>query len=122
MALKVASTLLSLCTAGAAPAIAHDLYTNLTSPSGRTCCDGSECRPAPYRTSGGHVEMLVNSRWIHVPAGAIQYRALPGDRGETGGGHWCGEPYEGGFVTFCAFLPPTVATGDLQSPTPGHVQ
>jgi hypothetical protein len=59
--------------------------------------------------------MLVNSRWIHVPAGAIQYRALPGDRGETGGGHWCGEPYEGGFVTFCAFLPPTVAAGHIRS-------
>ena len=32
-----------------------------------------------------------------------------GDTGETNGGHWCGERYEGGFVTYCAFLPPTLA-------------
>jgi hypothetical protein len=34
---------------------------------------------------------------------------LEGDTGETNGGHWCGERYEGGFVTYCAFLPPTLA-------------
>jgi hypothetical protein len=35
----------------------------------------------------------------------IQYRALEGDMGETAGGHWCGEPYEEAFITYCAFLP-----------------
>src|SRR5829696_6833369 len=44
--------------------------------------------------------MLVYDRWVRVPGGAIEYRIIPGDTGETAGGHWCGEPYDGGFVTY----------------------
>jgi hypothetical protein len=44
-----------------------------------------------------------------VPRAMVEYRSLEGDTGETNGGHWCGESYEGGFVTYCAFLPPTLA-------------
>jgi hypothetical protein len=34
--------------------------------------------------------MLVDGKWMAVPAETIFYRALPGDTGETAGGHWCG--------------------------------
>ena len=53
--------------------------------------------------------MLVNDRWIWVPAGKIEYRTIEGDSADTAGGHWCGEPYDGGYITYCAFLPPTMA-------------
>src|SRR6478609_533864 len=41
--------------------------------------------------------MYVDQQWINVPNERIQYRALPGDRGETWGGHWCGSVYEPDF-------------------------
>ena len=87
----------------------HDIYSNLTNKSGRSCCDGSECRPAHYRFHGSDVEMLINGAWVYIPKGTVQFRGLPGDLGETEGGHWCGEPFEGGFVTYCAFVPPNIA-------------
>ena len=65
--------------------------------------------PAHYRITSSGVEMLVRETWVGVPRGIIEYRMLEGDSGETNGGHWCGERYEGGFVTYCAFLPPTLA-------------
>ena len=54
--------------------------------------------------------MFVNGTWIWVPRGVVEYRSIEGDPGTTAGGHWCGEPYEGGFITYCAFLPPSVAS------------
>jgi hypothetical protein len=55
--------------------------------------------------------MFVEGKWIWVPDHTIQYRALPGDTGETDGGHWCGKfengpGYNLGYATYCAFLPP----------------
>ena len=44
----------------------------------------------PYRVTPAGVQMLVDGEWIAVPDHVIQYRALPGDTGETAGGHWCG--------------------------------
>ena len=95
------------------PAQAHDIYMDLKDGSGVNCCDNRDCRPAPYRLLAGEVHMLVDGRWIDVPRGKIQYRALPGDIGETGGGHWCGSAYEAIpgrvgdlYITKCAILPP----------------
>ena len=87
---------------------AHDIYSNLTNGSGRSCCDVTECRPVHYRFQGADLEMLINDHWVYVPRGMVQHRSLAGDVGETAGGHWCGEPYEGGFITYCAFVPPNV--------------
>ena len=55
--------------------------------------------------------MFVEGEWIGVPDATIQYRALPGDTGETDGGHWCGRfengpGYRLGYATYCAILPP----------------
>ncbi len=46
---------------------AHDIYTHLKSRSGKSCCDNSDCRPAPYRTTSSGVEMLVGETWVWVP-------------------------------------------------------
>jgi hypothetical protein len=70
--------------------------------------------------------MLVEGRWVDVPPPAIQYRALPGDTGETAGGHWCGaihENYEPNldptYTTRCAILPPNSgATPDWPKQVP----
>jgi hypothetical protein len=91
------------------PIEAHDIYTHLKSRSGKSCCDGTDCRPAPYRVTASGVEMRVGETWIVVPRETVQHRALEGDTGETNGGHWCGERYEGSFITYCAFLPPDLA-------------
>jgi hypothetical protein len=95
---------------------AHDIYSHLTDDAGKNCCDNSDCRPAPYRLRASGVEMFVDGRWISVPSEKVQYRALPGDRGETGGGHWCGfayepipSPVEVLHTTNCAILPPQAA-------------
>jgi hypothetical protein len=89
------------------PVQAHDIYGNLVGIHGESCCQGTDCRPAPWRIVNGSVEMYVNGKWISVHDEAIQYRTLDGDDGKTNGGHWCGVPLGSDiFVTFCAVLPP----------------
>ena len=86
---------------------AHDIYTDLKDEVGASCCHERDCRPARYRITRAGVEMLVAGSWIIVPNRAIQYRTLPGDTGETAGGHWCGKLEFA--VTYCAVLPPSSA-------------
>jgi hypothetical protein len=92
------------------PVQAHDIYSHLEDASGASCCDNRDCQPAPYRFTSGNLQMFVGGRWIEVPSERIQYRSLPGDTGETGGGHWCGLAYEPTvgpmYMTRCAILPP----------------
>jgi len=92
------------------PVQAHDIYLHLKDASGMICCNAMDCRPAPYRFTSGHLQMFVDWRWIEVPDERILYRSLPGDTGETGGGHWCGVSYEPSVgptdMTRCAILPP----------------
>ena len=35
--------------ASASPAVAHEWYTGLRSPSGAPCCNDRDCRPVAYR-------------------------------------------------------------------------
>jgi hypothetical protein len=100
-------SLVMLCLLWPLQAHAHDIYSHLTDERGRSCCDNSDCRPTHYRITALGVEMLIDERWLYIPRGAIQYRSLQGDNGESAGGHWCGDVYEG--ITYCAFLPPNVA-------------
>ncbi len=99
---------------------AHDIYSGLIDADGYSCCDNGDCRPAHYRLSLGGVEMFVYGQWFAVPPDKIQYRTLPGDTGETRGGHWCGSfgsdaPGSIALIhTQCAILPP-------QSTSRGHV-
>jgi hypothetical protein len=99
------------------PIQAHDIYSHLKDEEGASCCDDQDYRPALYRLTARGVQMYVDQQWINVPNERIQYRALLGDRGETGGGHWCGSVYEpdfsnlgGLYMTKCAILPPQAAS------------
>ncbi len=131
----IASALINLLL----PAQAHDIYSHLTDQEGRSCCDERDCRPAPYRITPSGVKMFVDGEWIAVPDDTIQYRALLGDTGETGGGHWCGfavtlpseEDLEPVDRTHCAILPPrlgpisvrgSVFHGCLPEVGPDHVR
>jgi hypothetical protein len=105
------------------PAEAHDIYSPLKDRLGNSCCNEQDCRPAPYRVTPAGVRMLVNGNWIAVPDDTIQYRTIPGDTGETGGGHWCGNiRYMVGlgmdYSTYCAILPPDTAA--LANPSGPH--
>ena len=107
------------------PAQAHDIYSHLTNAEGARCCDDRDCRPALYRFIAGDLHMFLDGQWIEVPHSTIQYRALLGDTGETGGGHWCGMVYIQTFaalyLTRCAILPPQAASAQvewLDSPGP----
>ena len=96
------------------PTEAHDIYSPLKDRWGNSCCNDQDCRPVPYRVTPAGVQMLVHGNWIAVPDHAIQYRALPGDTGETAGGHWCGEirllqDETVRYSTHCAILPPNGA-------------
>jgi hypothetical protein len=118
MSLRCAMASLVVLAGAPAGAPAHDIYTSLRTKYGTPCCDHSDCRPAPYRIAAQGVQMLVQQEWIIVPPDAIQYRVLSGDSGETAGGHWCGrhvvhDPYEIGHFTFCAILPPRLATSGM---------
>src|SRR3954467_1644400 len=66
------------------------------------------------------LQMFVDGRWIEVPSEQIQYRALLGDTGETGGGHWCGAAFEPSlgslYITRCAILPPKSAFAPYTDP------
>jgi hypothetical protein len=99
------------------PLQAHDIYSHLVDETGASCCDDRDCRPVLYRFTANGVQMFVDKRWINVPSDRIQHRALPGDTGETAGGHWCGSTYEPDFsnlgvlyMTKCAILPPQSAS------------
>ena len=114
----IASALINLLL----PAQAHDIYSHLTDQEGGSCCGERDCRPAPYRMTAGGVKMFVDGEWIAVPDDTIQYRALLGDTGETGGGHWCGftvtlpseEDLEPVDRTHCAILPPQFGANQLE--------
>ncbi len=113
MSLKQLALVSGLLTIWSHPTQAHDIYSHLTDDLGRSCCNGTDCQPAHYRLTAQGVQMLIGERWIEVPEETIMYRALPGDSGRTGGGHWCGselaELYGPGhiaFITKCAILPP----------------
>jgi hypothetical protein len=99
------------------PTQAHDIYSHLVDEVGASCCDNRDCRPVPYRFIASGVQMFIDTRWIDVPSDRIQYRALPGDTGETRGGHWCGSTCNPDFsdvgalyMTKCAILPPQSAS------------
>ena len=111
------TALVAIVLAASLPIRAHDLYSHLLDEVGASCCDDQDRRPALYRMSASGVQMLVDQRWIDVPDERIQYRALLGDTGETGGGHWCGSTYKPDFgnpttvyMTKCAVLPPQSAS------------
>ncbi len=91
------------------PIRAHDIYKDLLTRSGLPCCHDGDCRPVPYRLTPKGVQMFVDGQWLDIPRGSIQYRTLAGDRGETGGGHWCGLRDALGYFTRCAILPPQSA-------------
>jgi hypothetical protein len=80
--------------------------------------------PAHYRFGPGGVEMFVYRQWFAVSPHTIHYRALPGDSGETSGGHWCGSfgsdaPSEIVLIyTRCAILPPQAASVQLGRAVP----
>ena len=105
------------------PLRAHDIYSHLVDAAGQSCCDDRDCRPVPYRMTADGVKMFVDRRWIDVPEGTIQYRALPDDTSETGGGHWCGfaiapvseEDLPPVYTTRCAILPPQAASIQVES-------
>ena len=46
------------------PSGAHDIYGSLKNRRGGSCCNGSDCRPVPYRIVGGSVQMLVDGTWF----------------------------------------------------------
>src|SRR4051812_9461656 len=92
--------------------LAHDIYSHLVDRWGAPCCNETDCRPARFRLTPQGVEMFVAGNWTRVPNENVQYRALPGDTGETAGGHWCGQADWSGNVdlawkTRCAIMPPT---------------
>jgi hypothetical protein len=122
MALKLLLSSVVVAVALCHPTEAHDIYSHLTDSWGNSCCDDKDCRPARYRVTPTGVRMLVDGEWVEVPGYTIQYRALSGDSGETGGGHWCGRVYQKVdnsvfHVTQCAVLPPSSAA--LLPPVPG---
>jgi hypothetical protein len=99
------------------PIQAHDIYSHLKDKLGTSCCDNRDCQLAPYRFGATGLQMFVDKRWIAVPSDKIQYVAVPGDTGETGGGHWCGFADEPNgmdsrtlYTTRCAILPPQSAS------------
>ena len=99
------------------PIQAHDIYSHLKDKLGTSCCDNRDCQLAPYRFVANGLQMFVDKRWIAVPSDKIQYVAVPGDTGETGGGHWCGFADEPNgmdsralYTTRCAILPPQSAS------------
>ena len=102
-------TSLAFLVSWSVPLQAHDIYTGLTNRYGTNCCHDQDCRPALYRMTPVGVEMLVNGKWIAVPDDTIQYRVLPGDTGETAGGHWCGYDFGQCIRTLCTILPPNSA-------------
>jgi hypothetical protein len=116
--------LTALIAAGlAAPAMAHDIYSNLYSPSGKLCCGGDpvtgDCEAVTYRMQPtGDVE-IQSRRYrssVLVSRDKITWSSVPGSKDEA---HWCGKPRRGmgnwpvqsddpdpNFHTFCAFIAP----------------
>jgi hypothetical protein len=93
------------------PVQAHGIYSDLVDEVAQAAATTG----LPYRFGAGGVQMFADRRWIDVPGGRIQYRSLPGDSGDTCGGHWCGLIGKFEFIgklhlTECAVLPPRSAS------------
>jgi hypothetical protein len=84
----------------AAPAHAHDIYSNLRMKDGTLpCCGGPDagaardCWRTIYRERGSHFQFKTNSGdWVEVPTDRIQFTPIPGDKnddGETHAAHLC---------------------------------
>ena len=105
------------------PLTAHDIYGDLVTENGASCCSERDCMPAPFRVTRDGVRMFVQGHWIAVPSDTIQYRWLLGDDGKTGGGHWCGwalDPTgptgDERAHTICAVLPPSFSAISAAQP------
>jgi hypothetical protein len=98
------------------PIQAHDIYTDLLTGSGLCRCHDGDCRPVPYRLTSKGVQMFVDEQWLDIPGNSLQYRTLSGDRGETGGAHWCGLRDAMRYFTRCAILPPQSAATHYGAP------
>ena len=117
-------SLVALLAVAPGPIPVHDIYSHLMSDLGGSCCDNTDCQPSPYRVRAGGVQMYVHGDWMDIASDTIQYRALPGDDGRTGGGHWCGseliEFSDGAghefYLTRCAILPPQSASAEKVVP------
>jgi hypothetical protein len=52
----------------AAPANAHDWYTDLKSPQGESCCNGRDCAPVPICVgSNGHEGLQLDTLCFPIP-------------------------------------------------------
>lgn len=80
----------------------HDeLYKGLKQPgTGMSCCNNSDCRPAPHRKTMTGVEFFVAGRWIMPPPSKLIEHDM------TSQSHWCGVG-EGSAspITYCAIIP-----------------
>ena len=106
------------------PIPVHDIYSHLIDNLGGSCCSDHDCQPVPYRISAGGVQMLINGSWTDIPSEKIQYRSLPGDKGQSGGAHWCGshvielgDEEHAFYLTRCAILPPQSASAEGAVPS-----
>ncbi|WP_201841820.1 hypothetical protein [Microvirga zambiensis] len=65
----------------------HDIYSHLKNEEGASCCDSTDCRPAPYRYVSGDLQMFVDGKSIEVLDTVVQYRPLLGETGEPAAGN-----------------------------------
>lgn len=67
-------------------------FESLRQPhNGASCCSISDCRPADYRTSGDHYEVMLEDRWVAVPPDKVLRRL----DNPTGRGVVCWTPATG---------------------------
>ena len=67
-------------------------FESLRQPrTGASCCSISDCRPADYRTSGDHYEVMLEDRWVEVPPEKVLHRL----DNPTGRGVVCWTPATG---------------------------
>src|SRR5204863_33515 len=77
----------------AAPAMAHDIYTDLRDRGGYRCCDGDDCEAVGsdfvILPDGGALLMSrKQGRWVRIAREKITFMVLKG--GESSEAHWCG--------------------------------
>lgn len=59
-------------------ASAHEWYSGLKSPEGRSCCDQSDCRRVGHRYSPAHGhEIEISGRWVRVDPKIILPQSSP---------------------------------------------
>jgi hypothetical protein len=80
----------------------HDFYAQWHDKFGKSCCNGTDCRPTEHRTIGEKLQVKLDGEWVDVPPDKVLNISAPDMQS-----HVCAPPKEWGHphgTIFCVVI------------------